>query len=259
MTTAPNSRPKLLILAGTRDARIIIKKLQQTCRFDIIASLAGVTTLPKELGVTTRTGGFGGTQGLQQYLKAHDISYVVDATHPFAAQISNNALQACQQTPCHYLRYERPPWKSQTGDQWLQFTSLQEAVAAIAPNSRIFAAIGRKQIIALKSRTDVVWHMRMVEPPEANSLPEQSILILSKPNESIAQEISYLKQHDIEGVLCKNSGGTAGYAKIEAARKLGLPVHMLARPPKHMPITVPAYIHQFSEYDQLVDTVVNLV
>lgn len=225
--TKPTS---ILLLAGTFEARKLARVLKQ--RFpdaNLTASFAGVVSNLPDLGVVTRTGGFGGVEGLVDYLKAEAIDLIIDATHPFAAQISRNATEVASQTGVPLIRLERPEWKPQSGDRWTCMSSLANAAEALPEKARTFLSIGRKEIRAFTHRTDIFALARMIEPP-SSPLPSHWHLELSRPAQTVNEEVTLLKRHQITHIVCKNSGGTRSYAKIEAARLLGLPVIIIERP-----------------------------
>jgi len=195
----------------------------------LTASFAGAVKDLPDLGVTTRVGGFGGIKGLADYIAAHQVSLVIDATHPFAARMSNNAVQATATLGIPVLRLERPPWTPSQGDLWHPVPTMDAAASALPANARAFLAIGRKEIDAFRQREDIVGVARMIEAP-ALPLPQTWSLVLSRPPASLVEEIDLLKKHAISHVVTKNSGGTGAYGKIRAARDLALPVIVVERP-----------------------------
>ncbi|MGX1497970.1 cobalt-precorrin-6A reductase [Roseibium aggregatum] len=220
----------ILLLAGTSEARQLGKTLAEAFpESRLTASFAGVVRDLPDLGVPTRVGGFGGVEGLLAYLRQEKITAIVDATHPFAAQMSHNAAEAAKTLNMPLLRLERPSWQPGESDRWTHVVSMDEAAMALPTGARAFLAIGRKEIERFTHRTDIFGLARMIEPPPA-PLPGSWELLLSRPPASAAEEISLFRDRNITHVVTKNSGGSRSFAKIEAARALKLPVIMIARP-----------------------------
>jgi precorrin-6A/cobalt-precorrin-6A reductase len=222
---------RVLILGGTGDARALAAKLGEEGRHSVVVSLAGAVARPEVYGGETRIGGFGGVDGLARYLRENSIDAVVDATHPFAQAMSANAVAACARAGVPLVRLDRPAWQPEPGDDWREVAGLSEAVDALPQGARPFLAIGRKEIGVFAPRGDLFCLMRMIDPPA----PEQPLppgrLVLGRPPEDAQVEVAAFRDHGVTHVVTKNSGGPWGYAKIEAARRLGLPVVMVRRPP----------------------------
>ncbi|GAB2185250.1 cobalt-precorrin-6A reductase [Roseibium sp. LAB1] len=220
----------ILLLAGTSEARQLARTLAERLPDSrLTASFAGVVRDLPDLGVPTRVGGFGGTEGLLAYLRHEEITAIVDATHPFAAQMSRNAADAAGILKMPLVRLERPCWQSGETDRWTNVRTMDDAAAALPAGARAFLAIGRKEIERFSHRTDVFGLARMIEPPKT-PLPSSWELILSRPPGSAEEEISLFRERHISHVVTKNSGGSRSYAKIEAARSLQLDVIMIDRP-----------------------------
>lgn len=221
---------RVLLLAGTFEARMLAKALKE--RFpaaDITVSFSGAVQNLPDLGFPTRVGGFGGAGGLAGYLQSERISLVIDATHPFAAQMSRNAVVAAEQTNISLIRLERPAWQAEAADRWNVADSFDRAAEMIPAGARAFLAVGRNEIEAFYGRHDFVALARMIEAPK-NVLPDDWTLVLSRPSQSVEEETVLFRQHGITHLVSKNSGGERSYAKIAAARTLGLPVIVIARP-----------------------------
>ena len=221
-------RLKTLVLAGTAEGRAVIDSLIADGRFDVTASLAGATPNPATLPVPTVTGGFGGADGLASWCRDHSIDLIVDATHPFARQISRNARLAAAGAGVHLLRFERPPWRPVPGDDWRSFASWQEMADAIPAGSRVFLAGGTQSIEIFTQRRDITLLARALNV-EGRTGPANVTFINAMPATSAAAERAQFAEAGISLLCCKNSGGDASFAKIVAARDLGLPVWLLAR------------------------------
>ena len=231
MTEFNQQRPRVLLLGGTTEASELAQRLSGDERFDAILSLAGRTAYPAQAPVPVRVGGFGGAAGLAAYLQANGIGAVIDATHPFAAQISSNAVAACRQTGTTLIALERPAWTQQAGDTWLHFARVEEAVAALPVEpTRIFSGLGRLSLDALGAAPQHHWLIRVIDPiAPPPGLPHATIVTGRGPFAADG-DAALFESHGIAMVLAKNAGGTASYAKIEAARRLRLPVYMIGRP-----------------------------
>jgi len=220
----------ILILGGTREAaQIAAEFVRDHPDWRIITSLAGRTKEPKPVLGEVRIGGFGGAEGLADYLRTEGVTRLVDATHPFATQISRNAKQAAMAAGVRLETRMRPPWKKQDGDRWTEVASLEEACDAIPPHARVLLALGSQHIAPFAVRADVHFLVRMIDPPETPlALPDHELL-LARPGETAGEEAALLEAHAITHIVCRNSGGEGAYAKIEAARNLKLPVFMIGR------------------------------
>lgn len=217
----------VLILGGTKEAASLAAELvRDHPEWRVITSLAGRTKEPHPLAGEVRIGGFGGTDGLAAYLRAERISRLIDATHPFARRISENARLAAQHAGVPLEVRARQPWARQPGDNWIEVSSLEEARDAIPAGSRVLLALGSQHIAPFAERADVHFLVRMIDPPATPlALPDHELLI-GRPGRTAQDEVAVLSAHAITHIVCRNSGGSGAYAKIEAARQLGLPVIM---------------------------------
>lgn len=224
---------RLLILGGTTEASALAAALARRADIEAILSLAGRTRDPAPSPVPMRVGGFGGVEGLCAYLEAARINAVVDATHPFAAQMSSHAALACEAAAVPLLAFTRPPWRQSDGDRWIEVDAMAEAARALGVVPRnVFLTQGRLQLAAFTQAPQHRYLVRAIErPDDIDALPRQR-LILARGPFTLADEEALMREADIQCVVAKNSGGDATYAKIEAARNLGLPVVMVRRPAK---------------------------
>jgi len=225
MSGAPLST---LVLAGTAEARAVIDGLKNDPAIALTASLAGATPQPITLPVPTLSGGFGGEDGLVAFCREHGIGMLIDATHPFARQISRNARAAAAVLDIPCLRFERPPWAPIEGDDWQSFGSWQEMASAIPADKRVFLAGGTQSIEIFTQRDDITLWARALNV-EGREGPPNVTFINAMPQAEKADERMIFEQYGVELLCCKNSGGDARFAKILAARDLGIPVWMLQR------------------------------
>lgn len=221
---------RILILGGTRDAREAAAAL--TARgYAVVTSLAGVTEQPLLPTGELRIGGFGGVDGMSKYLVADAISVVVDATHPFAIRISQNAHDACLRTGVPLLRLERPAWQLAPEDAWTIVSSPEEAAMALPSGARVLLTTGRKDLAHFFNRADISGIARMIEAPPLDP-PANWGVLRERPPFSVAGEASLLAANGITHLVSKNAGGSATEAKLTAARDAGIRVILIARPPK---------------------------
>ena len=222
---------RLLILGGTGDAVELARQATNIPGVQVISSLAGRTIVPKSLVGAVRIGGFGGEAGLVRYLQTEQIDLLIDATHPFAAQISRNAAGAADRVGIPRLMLIRPAWTRSPEDNWIEVESVEAAVTAIpASAERIFVTIGRQQLAPFATLTDKWCLMRSIDPPDLSILLPPGKLLLERGPFNLERERELLREYQIQAIVSKNSGGDATYAKIIAARELGLPVVMVQRP-----------------------------
>ncbi len=222
---------RILILGGTGDASKLATRASELEGIEVITSLAGRTRQPSTPVGTVRIGGFGGETGLANYLRDTGIELLIDATHPFAAQISFNAAAAATACGLPRLMLVRPAWQPACGDRWIEVESVEAAAATLRGQAkRVFLTIGRQQLTAFADLDELWFLMRLIDPPELGALVPEGMLLFERGPFSLAEERQLLRQHAIDAVVSKNSGGEATYAKIVAARELGLKVVMVKRP-----------------------------
>lgn len=222
---------RLLILGGTTEATRLAAALQGWPQLQVQTSLAGRTQQPILPAGVVRMGGFGGVAGLVGYLQTEAIDLLIDATHPFAVQISQHAVEAARIVGVPILRFQRPAWMPQSGDRWISVPDLPAAATALADlGDRIFLTIGRQELATFAHLRDRWFLMRMIDPPVDDSVLPPGEILLERGPFSLEQERSRLLHYRIEAIVSKNSGGTATAAKLQAARELNLPVVMVDRP-----------------------------
>lgn len=221
--------PHLLILGGTTEASALARKVSDA-GLRAVFSYAGRVDQPRAQPVPMRVGGFGGVDGLAHYLRTERISHVVDATHPFAAQMSGNAVAACAQTGVPLVALSRAPWQAGPGDRWRSVPDIAGAVSALSgPRKSVFLAVGRMHLAAFAKEPQHRYLLRLVDPPGALPLPDCEIVVDRGPYKAEADR-TLMQRHEIDLVVSKNAGGDGARSKIDAARELGLPVLMIDRP-----------------------------
>jgi precorrin-6A/cobalt-precorrin-6A reductase len=235
------------LLAGTIEARQLAKKLAEVFpEHRLTPSFAGVVKDLPDLGVAIRVGGFGGSEGLTRYCQEEAVSLIIDATHPYAVQMSQHASSAAASLNLPLLRLDRPAWQPSTEDNWQTVSSISDAASALPRGARALLAIGRKEIGKFSHRSDIFALVRMIEPPDSQ-LPEHWMLILGRPPLTVSDEVQLIEKYGVTHLVTKNSGGERSFAKIEAARQLGLQVIMIDRPtlpPGHMAAGIEATLRE---------------
>jgi precorrin-6A/cobalt-precorrin-6A reductase len=222
---------KVLILGGTTEARRLAERLAQRSGLEVILSLAGRTASPVAHAVPIRVGGFGGAEGLADHLAAERVDALIDATHPYAHIISQNAAAAARKTGVPFVALRRPPWSAVAGDRWLEVSDARAAVDAIGHEGRnVFITIGRNELAPFARAPQHRYLIRSVDPVDPPLPIPHVIYITARGPFSEADDRALMTQHKIEVVISKNSGGSAAYGKIAAARGLGIEVIMLRRP-----------------------------
>ncbi|MBW4692530.1 MAG: cobalt-precorrin-6A reductase [Lyngbya sp. HA4199-MV5] len=222
---------RVLILGGTGDAATLATQVSLLPGVTVINSLAGRTLQPSAPVGMVRVGGFGGADGLVAYLQEQRIDLLIDATHPFAAQISWNAAAAATTINVPHLLLVRPEWQKVPGDRWLEIDTVEAAAQAIPTTAqRIFLTIGRQQLAPFAPLTDRWFLMRSIDPPAPDLTLPPGTLLLDRGPFTLEGEGALLKKYGIDTIVSKNSGGDATYAKVVAARELGLPIVMVQRP-----------------------------
>jgi precorrin-6A/cobalt-precorrin-6A reductase len=222
--------PVALILGGTSDARDLASRLDARPGLRVVSSLAGRVRDPALPAGEVRIGGFGGADGLAAWLTDQHISAVIDATHPFAEGISANAAVACGQTGTPLLRVVRPPWMPGEGDNWHEARSLTSA-ASLLPGlgRRVFLTTGRQGLAAFAPLRQTWFLIRCVDPPAGPMPPRRQVILARGPYDAGA-ELALMRQHEIDVLVTKNSGGELTAGKLAAARDLGIVVVMVSRP-----------------------------
>jgi precorrin-6A/cobalt-precorrin-6A reductase len=226
---------RLLILGGTTEGNVLAAQATLIPGLEVVTSLAGRTRQPMITSTNTRVGGFGGVVGLVNYLQTEQIDLLIDATHPFAAQISLHAAAAAATLKMPHLILVRPVWEKVTeppADQWREVPDLT-AAAQILPDlaQRIFLTIGRQELGAFADLRQLWFLMRMIDPPVLEAAVPPGHILLERGPFTFSEERTLLQHYHIGAMVSKNSGGDATYAKIIAARELQIPVVLIQRPP----------------------------
>ncbi|MBP1822421.1 cobalt-precorrin-6A reductase [Mycobacterium sp. OAE908] len=235
---------RVLLLGGTSEARALAARLHPGV--DVISSLAGRVPDPALPVGEVRIGGFGGVDGLRHWLSEARVDAVVDATHPYAATITANAAAACGAAGLPHLVLARPAWEP--GDA-LVVGSDTEAAETIAAEhySRVFLTTGRSGTAAFVN-LDAWFLIRTVTAPDTEALPRRHQLVLSRGPYHYDDELALLREHRIEALVTKNSGGAMTRPKLDAASALGVAVVMVERPPLPPGVTTVSTVDEAAEW-----------
>jgi precorrin-6A/cobalt-precorrin-6A reductase len=221
---------RALILGGTGDANRLADRFVRE-KIDAVYSYAGRTQIPLPHSLATRIGGFGGVAGLADFIRGQGITHVIDATHPFAAEMSRHAVEACAATSVPLLALERAPWVRAADDNWIEVADIDAAVAAL-PEERahVFLAIGRQHLAPFAMKPQHAYTLRFVDAPDgALPVPDAEVIVSRGPF-TLQGDRELMRSRTIEFLVARNSGGAGARAKIDAARELRLPVIMIERP-----------------------------
>ncbi|MEU4431411.1 cobalt-precorrin-6A reductase [Nocardia rhamnosiphila] len=238
---------RILLLGGTGEARELARLLTGEREHEIVSSLAGRVSEPIRPAGEVRIGGFGGAEGLCEWLADNRTELVVDATHPFAEKITANAAQATARLGLPMIRLSRPGWTAGPGDRWYRVPDPAAAAdTAAGLGDRILLTIGRQGVAAFAGHARPWFLIRAIDPP-TGELPARHEILLARGPFTVAEESELLARHRIDVVVTKDSGGTATAAKLTAARAAGLPVVVVDRPPVPSGVTVVATVGEARE------------
>ncbi|PWK56975.1 precorrin-6A reductase [Silicimonas algicola] len=234
-----------MILGGTTEASSLALRVARM-EVDATLSYAGRVARPMEQPIPTRSGGFGGVEGLAAYLRERAVTHLVDATHPFAARISANAVEAARIAGVPLVALVRPPWTPVDGDDWRHAVDMNAAREYLGTDRKtVFLAIGRQDLAAFAGSPHR-YLLRVVEPPMERFPLDDYTAVVARGPFDVDSDRRLLEEHGVEVVVSKNAGGDGARAKLDAARALGLPVVMIDRPP--MPPR-----HEVATVDDVID------
>ena len=240
---------RVLLLGGTGEARTLAGRLPGIAGVEVISSLAGRVRDPRVPPGPVRLGGFGGAGELAGYLAEQQISIVVDATHPFAVQISASAATACAAAGIELLVVRRPGWHATAGDRWQRVASIPAAASAVAalPAGTVLVTTGRRHLAGFARDAGHHYVIRSVDPPDG-PLPPHATLLTARGPFQIDDEIALFRRYGVTALVTKDSGGAMTSAKLTAARRLRVPVVMIDRPPLPPDVHAAHTVEQAEEF-----------
>ncbi len=221
---------KLLVLAGTTEARGLCAALAGDPRVDVVASLAGETRVPLALEVTTRIGGFGGQVEQERFINDNGFHAVIDATHPFAMRISERTQAICSRLGLPCLRLIRPGWQPEADDRWTFVDHPAEVALHLPESATVFLATGRKSLAGFANLAGHRVLCRVIDPPREAFPLTGGRFVVGRPPFSVEDEARLFTDEGVDVLVVKDSGGEAGRAKLLAARLMSLPVTVIRRP-----------------------------
>ena len=221
---------KLLLMAGSGEARQLAGHLARMPGVEAVASLAGATRDPARLPIASRRGGFGGEAEHEKFILDNGFDAILDATHPFAHRIKARSATIAARLGLPILHLIRPPWRPGPGDDWTEVESGREAALHIPPGATVFLATGRGTLNQFETLSGRRLISRQIDPPGAPFPWPGGAYLVGRPPFSVADEVALFKRLGVDWLVVKNAGGQAPRSKLVAARRLGLPVMLLARP-----------------------------
>ncbi len=222
---------RLLLLAGTSEARHLAAALNQVRGVTLMASVAGGARAPASLGAATRIGGFGGDEGFATYLEREAIGAVLDATHPFSVGISHRSARICGVQGVPYAQLLRPSWRPGAGDRWHFAEDEARAASRIPEGGRVLVATGQQRLDAFGPMPGRRVYVRQIESAPPGDPPfADGHWLVGDPPFSVADETALLRGLAIDWLIMRNAGGSASRSKLDAARELGIEVAMIRRP-----------------------------
>ena len=222
---------RVLVLGGTGEARQLADRLVDLGA-NVTTSLAGAVLHPRQTAGELHTGGFDGARGLIAYLRGNTCDTVVDATHPFAATITEHAVDACAETGIPLLALRRPGWVAGPGDRWTRVPSITAAAddVRVRPPGTVFLTTGRRTVDEFADDQTHTFVVRSVDPLRGR-IPPRTTAVLARGPFTLDGELALMREHDVGLLVTKDSGGPATAAKLAAARQLDVPVLVVDRPP----------------------------
>lgn len=233
MTHAPAAlkAKTLLLLAGTGEADPLSREIDRRKDWSAIASIEGGARIPKGLSLTTRSGGFGGDEGFEKFIKDKLVKAVLDATHPFANRVSHRSARICKDLSIPYLLLSRPEWRQEEYGPWQDISNEADAARVIPKGASVFVATGRKGLEDYKTLEDCTVICRQIDSAPDHFPLAKGWFEVGTPPFSIEDERALFQKLGVDWLVLRNAGGTRSVSKIIAAHDLGIHIAMIGRPP----------------------------
>ena len=222
---------RLLVMAGTGEARALCQRLAGDARVEVLASLAGETRVPADLGVAVRRGGFGGGIAQEKFILDNEISAVIDATHPFAERISHRTHAICARLGLPCLRLIRPGWQAEDGGTWTVAGGRQWGSGRVGGTVRVFCGAGGEGLAGVVNVAGRGGVCGVIDRREGPFRLRGGGFVVGRPPFTVEGEVRLFTREGVDVLVAKDAGGEAGKAKLLAARRLGIQVILIRRPP----------------------------
>lgn len=221
---------KVLVLAGTSEARQIAAGLAEMLGIEPLVSLAGATRTPAKMPCPTRVGGFGGKEGFRKFMREQRFDAVIDATHPFADRMSATAAEICAEMAVPHVQVLRPEWQPDSADHWVMVDHEEQVADLVPDGATVFLATGRQTLASFSNLQHCELICRQIDPPSEPFPFANGRFLVGRPPFSVEDEKNLFRDLGVDWLVVKNSGANASRSKLDAARALGLPVAMINRP-----------------------------
>ncbi|BEP28068.1 precorrin-6A reductase [Helicovermis profundi] len=242
----------ILVMSGTSDGRIISEKLSK--KFKVISS---VTTdygekLLKDRGVSVHKGKMN-SEDIMNFINVNKVKLVIDATHPYAKEVSQNTITACKKLNTEYIRYERPKDFTLSEDYFYSYEDALEELKETKGN--ILLTVGSNNLYRFMSED-------LRQRIYARILPTSSVLEMCEklkisPDKIIAMKGPFtkemnkliIKEFDIKTLVTKESSIAGGFPqKVESALESKINLIVINRP-------VVEYPNEINDINELLELV----
>ena len=238
----------VFIFAGTSEGRELSEKLSDSGFFCTVsvATEYGEKLLPQKENLTVLQGRMKSKQMIEAFSQKN-YAFVVDATHPFATEVSKEIKKACDSTKIRYLRLARSTGTEQSLSEqipsersnFFYFNDISQATDWLEfQNEKIFVSTGSKELPKLCEKITDKSRLIVRVLPSIESLqicteckiPQRQIIAMQGPFSEKANEIQF-SESGSKILLTKESGIAGGYfEKIKAAESLGMKIAVIKNP-----------------------------
>ncbi len=230
----------VFIFSGTMEGRTLSKQLADAGA-DVhvrVATEYGAEVMGYDDNIDVKVGSCGGAEGIANVIRENGYDIVVDATHPYALNITEHIKQACEATGAFYIRLKRSDSDTDS-DRIVKVSTVQEAVDYLKDKEgNILASTGSKDIALYTQIPDyrervtarVLSTMESVQKCAEYGFSGKNLICAQGP---FSEDTNYatLKQIDAKYIVTKDSGTAGGYEdKVRAAMRAGATVVLIERP-----------------------------